>query len=290
VLGVDGKLYPDTAAALGLQDIRALDALYVARYWRYVRTFIQPEVFDRFTGDDGSLPRIRGNPMFDALGVRAVLSERNLATVPALRFLGRDRDTRVYENTNAFPRAWVVHDVHVVRGEDEAFAFLETRARRKDDAFIVDSFDPRREAVVEHGGKTTDDTLRGLQGRRDPCAGEDQDRATIERYSGNSVSLRVEAACSGLLVLPDTYFPGWKATVNGQDRTIYPTDGAFRSVAVPEGTSRVEFRYEPRAFSIGVFLALAGLVGFLVIGSVHWWLVRSRRRGMPSSQLEGVQQ
>ncbi len=44
VFGVDGKLYPNTAAALGLQDIRAHDALYVERYWRYVRTFIQPEV------------------------------------------------------------------------------------------------------------------------------------------------------------------------------------------------------------------------------------------------------
>ena len=105
-------------------------------------------------------------------------------------------------------------------------------------AFIVDSFDPRHEAVVEHDGKTTDETLRELQGGRDACTGRDRDRATIQRYSGNSVSLRVEAACPGLLVLPDTYFPGWKATVNGRDRTIYPTDGAFRGVTVPEGTSQ----------------------------------------------------
>ena len=199
-------------------------------------------------------------------------------------------DTRVYENTNAYPRAWVVHDVHVVGGEDDAFEFLEARARRKDGAFIVDAFDPRREAVVEHGGKTTDETLRALQGGRDECTGRDRDRATIERYSGDSVSLRVEAACPGLLVLPDTYFPGWKATVNGRDRTIYPTDGAFRGVTVPQGTSRVEFRYEPRAFSIGVVLAVAGLVGFLVIGLVRWWRTRSRRREVSSAQLDGVQQ
>ena len=53
-------------------------------------------------------------------------------------------------------------------------------------------------------------------------------------------------------------------------RTIYPTDGAFRGVTVPEGTSRVEFRYEPRAFPIGVVLAVLGLVGFFVIGLVRW--------------------
>ena len=155
----------------------------------------------------------------------------------------------------------------------------------------MDAFDPRREAVVEHGGKTTDETLRALQGGRGQHApGDDRDRATIERYSRRLVTLRVEAACPGLLVLPDTYFPGWKATVNGRDRTIYATDGAFRGVTVPEGTSHVEFRYEPRAFPIGVVLAVAGLVGFLVIGLVRWWLARSRRRGMPSAQLEGAQQ
>ena len=76
------------------------------------------------------------------------------------------------------------------------------------------------------------------------------------------MTLRVEAACPGLLVLPDTYFPGWRATVNGRKRTIYATDGAFRGVTVPKGTSRVEFRYEPRAFPIGIALAVAGLAAF----------------------------
>ena len=78
VFGLDGKLYPNTAGALGLQDIRALDALYVERYWRYVKTFIAP------AGSIGSRGRscrctFRDNPMFDALSVRAVLSQHDLA-------------------------------------------------------------------------------------------------------------------------------------------------------------------------------------------------------------------
>ena len=60
--------------------------------------------------------------------LRVVLSASDLADVPGLRLLGADGDTRIYENTNAYPRAWVVHHVQVVGGEDEAFAFL--RARR----------------------------------------------------------------------------------------------------------------------------------------------------------------
>jgi hypothetical protein len=289
VFGIDGKLYPNTASALGLQDIRVLDALQVARYRRYIRTFIQPAVYDRFTGNDERPARFEDNPMFDALGVRAILTARDLANVPALRLLGRNGDTRVYENTNAYPRAWVVHDIQLVDGQDAAFGFLEARAHRKGGVFIVDEFDARHEAVVEGNGTTAGESLGPPQGARDECTGRDRDRATIQGYSGNSVSLRVKTACPGLLVLPDTYFPGWKATVDGRDATINPTDGAFRGVTVPEGISHVVFRYEPRAFPIGVVLAAAGLVGFLGIGLIRWWLTRSRHRGMPSAQLEGAQ-
>jgi hypothetical protein len=287
VFGIS-KLYPNTAGAHGLQDIRALDALYVERYFRYVRTFIQPDVFDRFTGEEGHPAPLQENPMFDALGVRVVLAGQDLENVPGLRLLGRDLDTRVYEKTNAYPRAWVVHDVHVVEDEDSAFAFLQARARRSDGAFIVHAFDPRREAVVERGGETTDETLRALRDGRTTCNAGAGERASIERYSGNAVTVRVDAACAGLLVIPDTYFPGWRATVNGEDRTIYATDGAFRGVAVPKGSARVEFRYEPRAFPVGVALAAAGLVGFLVIGFVSGWLTRSRRPGMASARSESV--
>jgi hypothetical protein len=277
VFATGGKLHPNTASALELQDIRANDAMYVERYFRYVQTFIQPEVSDRFTGDlftggEDKPPLLEDNPMFDALGVRAVLTARAPENAPGLRLLGRDLDTHVYENPNAYPRAWVVHDVHLVPGEDEAFAFLQARARRSNGAYLVNAFDPRREAVVEQDGEISDPRLRALQDGGTECDAEARDRASIERYSGRSVTLRVEAACPGLLVLPDTYFPGWKATVNGEEQRIYATDGAFRGVTVPQGTSEVQFRYQPRAFPLGIALALAGLLGFALV-----WLISSVR-------------
>ena len=275
VFGLDGKLYPNTAGALGLQDVRALDALYVERYLRYVKTFIAPRVFDRFTGTE--LPVVfRDNPMFDALAVRSILSAHDLATGPGLRLVGRDRDTRVYENTNAYPRAWVVHHVHLAKHEDDAFRYLERHASRRHGAFVVETFDPRSQAVVETGATNTDPTLDVLEHGRTVCPRTLVEDVRLEHYSTRSVTLRVDAACAGVLVLPDVYFPGWTAAVNGQAQTIYPTDGAFRGVTVPKGTSRVEFRYEPRAFPIGIALAIGGLVAFLVSAVVS--LSRSARR------------
>jgi hypothetical protein len=283
VFAIDGKLHPNTPGALGLQDVRALDALYVDRYLRYVRTFIAPGAGDRFTGTESPI-EFRDNPMFDAFSARAVVSQRDLAGAPGLRLLGRDRDTHVYENTDALPRAWVVHDLHLVGGEDDAFAFLQARSRRKGEVFVVDRFDPRREAVVEQDGKPTDETLRALEERRIACEAGDDDRVSVERYSNDSVSIMVRAACAGLLVLPDTYFPGWTATVNGEEQEIYPTDGAFRGVVVPKGASRVEFRYEPAAFSIGIVVALAGLAAFALVGLAVWRRGRSRPRAVSADE------
>ena len=280
VYGLDGKLYPNTAGALGLQDVRVLDAMYVERYLRYIKTFVAPLVYDRFTGTEPPVV-FQDNPMFDALSARAILAQTDLAEGAGLQLVGRDHNTRVYENTHAYPRAWVVHDVHLSRDADDAFRYLETHSRRMDGAHIVDTLDPRRQAVVEVGVTNTDPTLDVLEDGRTPCASAAQDDVSIERYSGGAVDLRVNAACAGLLVLPDVYFPGWTATVNRERRSIYATDGAFRGVAVPQGVSRVEFRYEPRAFPIGIAIAIAGLLIFVAVAVVSLWRRRSAERAAP---------
>lgn len=286
VFGLDGKLYPDTAGALGLQDIRALDALYVDRYLRYVKTFLAPRTFDRFTGTEPPVV-FRNNPMFDALAVRAIVTQTDIPTSTGLSLIGRSGSTRVYENTSAYPRAWIVHRVHVVRSEDEAFAFLRARSRRVQGAFVVGGFDPRHEAVVERRATSETDALGGLRSSSASCAARKEDRVGVERYAATSVTLSVDAACPGVLVLPDTYFPGWSATVNGRRATIYPTDGAFRGVAVPAGASRVEFHYAPQPFRAGVMLAMTGMAGFLLLAAASTWRVRRRREDpAPSTRSE----
>ena len=71
---------------------------------------------------------------------------------------------------------------------------------------IVDRFDPRREAVVEASEHPRDRSLRALQQGSPGCATTGGDRVEVKQYSSNMVSLKVDAASAGLLVLPDTYF------------------------------------------------------------------------------------
>ena len=69
-------------------------------------------------------------------------------------------DANVYENVNAYPRAWVVHDVHLVGGVDEAFAFLRARSRREQRRVSSWTRSIRGTRPWWSRGETTDDAAR----------------------------------------------------------------------------------------------------------------------------------
>ena len=67
----------------------------------------------------------------------------------------------------------------------------------------------------------------------------------------------VDDARARRVVLADLDFPGWRATLDGRRVAIVP-GGPFRAVDVPPGRHRLEMRYLPASFRVGLFLSLAG--------------------------------
>jgi hypothetical protein len=100
-------------------------------------------------------------------------------------------------------------------------------------------------------------------------------RVRITNYENNRVRIAVESAEAGYLVLSDTYYPGWKAWVNGNEQAIMRANFAMRSLTVPRGSSVVEFRFDPPLFRIGAWMSGSALVLVLCVGMVSVW-----RRGI----------
>ena len=78
------------------------------------------------------------------------------------------------------------------------------------------------------------------------------------------MTIRTRGASPAVLVLNDSFYPGWEATLDGVDVPLLRANTAFRAVAVPAGEHVVEMRYRPRSFEVG--LALAG-VAILLLGA-----------------------
>ncbi len=151
-------------------------------------------------------------------------------------------DVKIYERTNAAGRAWLVHGVQPAADDAATLALLNDPA-----------FDPRVTAIV------TDASLSA----RAPAAAESDETVRIVRYAPERVVITAHAAASGLLVLADTAYPGWQATVDGRPTPIIRTNLMFRGVALEPGAHEIVFSYRPAAWRVGAGISLAAL-GLLI--------------------------
>ena len=96
----------------------------------------------------------------------------------------------------------------------------------------------------------------------------------IRDYTARSTVLDVTARHPSFLVLTQSNYPGWTATVNGKPTPIYPTDLAFSGVFVPGGNNRVVFSYDPFSFRLGLLMFIAAIV--IIVTFVVQPIVRCR--------------
>jgi hypothetical protein len=282
VFGYDDVLYPDTAGVFGLQDIRTLNGLYVSRYATFLKHFIFPFV-DRFDGNGVPSSQIEGNPMFDLLGVRFVLTttkllDRDMTPTQTAQYAlaGTAGGVRVFENVARVPRAVVAEDVHEVGRMSDAVSYLASLGHPTADGTThVDLFDPAHQAVVEISAEQQA-SLPPL-----PLVQSESRPARIVSYDSQRVEVHVSAGLPGLLVLTDSYFPGWRATVNGRPAPVLPADVAFRGVLLGSGDSQVVFSYHSPGGNLGWAIPLLALASF---GAVAFVLHSAAR---PRHPLEG---
>ena len=64
-----------------------------------------------------------------------------------------------------------------------------------------------------------------------------------------------------MIVVSDTYFPGWRAYVDGAPARIYQVNGAMRGILAPAGVHSVTMRYRPMVVYEGAALTVLGILG-----------------------------
>ena len=72
----------------------------------------------------------------------------------------------------------------------------------------------------------------------------------------------------GRLIVAETWDPGWRAWIDGRPVAIEPRQGVLMTVPVGPGSGRVELRYHPDGFALGMVLSALGLC-VLVAGAWH---------------------
>ncbi len=274
-----------------LHDIWGIDVIRVKR---------GDDLYNAFTG----VSSISATNLVDLYGIKYVISVAPIEGDPRFELIfgmvegleGKKEDLlkqntiKLYKNRKCFARAWLVKDFKVL----DSKTILSMMTQK--------GFDPGQEVFLEEEPKWINPPLPpftrgGVGGLNEPLSGFQNkgglmgsplrrandvgelpcglpEKAEIVSESNNRLYLQVMAAENGLLVLSDTYYPGWKALVNGRETKIYRADYAFKAIPLNAGTHQVEFVYDPMSFKLGAGVTLLGILGCVVFG----WTARRRRK------------
>ncbi len=223
---------PDLASIAGLQDAGGLfDPMQPAHY---------KKVSDVLTG--GSDPKL-----YDLLNVRYLITD-DKAVAPSPTFskvFQTDDGLVIWENSAALPRAWLVYSAESVT-VDDALAKV-----------TASGFDPS--------------TSLYLSGQLAPAEPGGKGDAEIQQYTNDRVTVHVSTNQPAYLVLADTAYPGWTATIDGSGTNIATADGIFRAIAVPAGAHDVVFRFEPSIVTKSVIISIISFMALLSMAVVGVW-------------------
>ncbi len=191
-------------------------------------------------------------PLVDWMNVKYVITPAAI-TLDKFILLYERGPVKVYRNRDALPRAYLVREFQVVPDDAQALEVLTSAA-----------LDLRRCALLAE--ELPSDQVKELIGP----ASDQADRVEFVAYETDRVVLRVSAHAAGLLVMSDSFAPGWKALVDGHESPVLRANYAFRAVFLSQGEHTVAFVYQPFSFRLGATLSVAGLLvlvaGCLVLG------------------------
>lgn len=260
-LSSEKRFYLDThaenALMYNLPIADGYDPLYIGRYGEFVK-FLDS---GKLENGDRSLVLFPKNGTYtkkaiDILGIKYIAYRVSDGRAPwafpyweypgnQLKEIFTDGKYTVFENSYAFPRAYMVYDTTVESDKEKILLNL-----------FSDTFNASTSAIVEEKLEISS------------IIEKPQYTTKISRYSGNNIDVSVQTPQKGLLILSDVFYPGWKAYVDGQKINVERVNYVFRGVVVPEGAHNIQFKYEPESFRNGLLISVVGVLGLMSLAII----------------------
>lgn len=187
----------------------------------------------------------KAQKILNLLAIQTIVSNKRLVAPSVLpKFtISQGTDTySIYNNPQASPRVYLANKIHTAETIEEALRILQS------DSFIAG------QSVLLEQQDMMQDTLSS------------SDSALIVNEDDVNVTIRVSSQNpQSVLVLADTYYPGWNATIDGVSTEILPANISQRAVIVPEGNHTVQFIYRPKSLIIGAWITTITFFGIILL-------------------------
>ncbi|MDQ5825954.1 MAG: YfhO family protein [Chloroflexota bacterium] len=272
VLIEDHVLPANTGLVYNIRDWRAGDPMITQRYYRTMEV-LAPKTLENSNDEYNVYLRDPRYELAPLLGMRYFVTpwdedpnDYDRPNTPKFTRLARTDGLALWQAEGVPGFTYLSDNVTAAADEEQALIWLREA-----------TWDTARSysAVAE----TTADKLGGI--RHQP--GVSPGNVEVLEYTSGNIRLRVNADRPSLLVVSESWYPGWRAALDGQPVEILRTNYLSQGVVVPEGSHTIEMRYQSDALNLGAVLSLLGLLG--TVGLAVWaW--RSSRLQTTSSASE----
>lgn len=249
VLNFAGDTFNENGTAYWHKSVGGYHAAKLRRYQEMIEHHISPEM--NIAGQEiykvkGQMNLVDGNkfPVLNMLNTKYFI------------FPVSQNQTVPVENPYAYGNAWFVDKVHYVNNADEEIQ--NTGKELPTQTAVVDaSFKDALGAVTVCNKDTT------------------LSKIDLVSYAPNKLVYHASTPKAGVVVFSEIYYPGWKATIDGQPAKIARADYILRAMNIPAGKHQIEMTFNPESLQITESIAFFA-VGLLV-AAIIMFIIREFR-------------
>lgn len=194
-------------------------------------------------------------------------------------FTDPEKNILLFRNENARPRFHVVNQWEWVPSGREVFQKMFSPGANPGVPALLEGNECLKSGKIQKMGACRDRILfpTTLQIPPFPPLSKGGDGGLkIIQYSPNRVDLEAGLPAPGLLIFNDSYYPGWRAQVDGQDKEIYRSNYLFKGIFLSGGEHRVSFIFRPASYAWGKGITIFCLGGILLTAILAG--IKGRRR------------
>lgn len=246
----------------GLFSPEGYDSIYIRRYGELLHSVQnRRKLSENIPRADATISRKKNfqeilidpyqKKLIQLLGVRFIVESNNKKNenkiyekpILSLKSIWQDSKFTIYEYKDAFPRVFIGSDYVVIKNPQEIINK------------IFDTKTDLAETVILEEDIKIPLSKKGFLNYK----------TKILSYKPNKISIEANLSDSGILLITDNYYPGWKAYVDGEEASIYRANYTFRAVPLTKGRHIVVFQYKPKSFYNGLIMTFFGLFITLLI-------------------------
>lgn len=191
------------------------------------------------------------SPIINFLNVKYILSDSSVDAigreeVGKFKLVSEGDRYKLYQNLEVSPRFFLVGD-----------AALYPTEEKLENSFIYGEPDLQKSILFAKSD------LPDIAQFKLDCINNTFQPVQLVSYLVNRITLKTNADCNTFLSTSEVYYPGWKATIDGKETSVYRSNVTFRALYIPKGSHTIVFYYSPDIYYIGGVISILTILGVI---------------------------